>query len=138
MRDSNFDIVIHVHDEVVFEASISGDHPDFLAKRNIAGELMGALLAIQWAIENGIKQLYVCHDYVGVGKWATGEFKARDQLAQMYKQQVDLCIRSGMELKFIKVDAHTGHVFNERADWLAKEELGIAKKPFKLELKRAQ
>lgn len=130
--------VIVYNNEVVFEVSVFGDHPDFLPKRNIAGELMGALLAIQWAIENKIFQLYICHDYVGVGKWATGEFKARDQLAKMYKERIDVCIGAGMDLKFIKVDGHTGHVFNERADWLAKEVLGIAKKPFKLELKRAE
>lgn len=120
--------IIVYNDAIVDEVSLSGDNPDFTPKRNIAGEIMGALLAIQWAKDNKVTELIICHDYVGVGKWATGAFKARDPLAKMYKQQVDHCIQSGIDLKFIKVDGHTGHVYNERADVVAKEALGIAKK----------
>lgn len=86
---------------------------------------MGALLAISWAHKNNITQLFICHDYNGVGKWATGEFIARDPLSIMYKQQVDNSIAGGLDLKFIKVKGHSGHEYNERADVLAKEALGI-------------
>lgn len=119
--------VIVYNGEIIDESNLRGENPDFLPKRNIAGEIMGALLAISWAQKNNITQLFICHDYNGVGKWATGEFKARDSLSIMYKQQVDNSIAGGLDLKFIKVKGHSGHEYNERADVLAKEALGIGK-----------
>lgn len=119
--------VIVCNGEIIGELNMKGSNSDFTPKRNIAGEIMGALLAMSWAIEHQVTEIFICHDYNGVGKWATGEFKARDSLAILYKKQVDATVANGLSLKYIKVKGHSGHVYNERADELAKEALGIKK-----------
>lgn len=120
-------VVIVKDGEIIKELSAKGADPNFRKKRNIAGELLGALLAMEWAYQNNVLTLYVCHDYVGIGKWATGDFKARDELSMAYKRSVELLEAQGMEFRFIKLKGHTGHTFNERADEVAKEALGIEK-----------
>lgn len=38
--------------------------------RNVAGELLGAELAIEYCKEHGISKLAIHHDYEGIGAWA--------------------------------------------------------------------
>lgn len=113
--------------EVIHEASAQGAHEVYREKRNIAGELLGTLIAMQWAYANNVRTLYVCHDYVGIAKWATGDFKARDELSIAYKGAIDTYESHGMEFRFIKLEGHTGHEYNERVDALAKAELRLKK-----------
>lgn len=93
-------------------------------QRNVAGEIMGAKTAIDFCFRNGIDEVEIYHDYEGVGKWADGQWKARNQLTQGYSRYVARA-RERMNITFVKVAAHTGNKYNELADKLAKEALGI-------------
>ena len=100
------------------------DNKSAAAQRNVAGEIMGAKTAIDYCLENGIREIEIYHDYEGVGKWADGIWKANNPLTQGYKAYV-ADARKQMTIRFVKVKAHAGNKYNELADKLAKEALGI-------------
>lgn len=93
-------------------------------QRNVAGEVMGAKTAIDYCLENGIKDIEIYHDYEGVGKWADGLWKANNPLTQGYKQYI-ADARRYMSIRFVKVKAHAGNKYNEMADKLAKQALDL-------------
>lgn len=100
------------------------DDADAAQQRNVAGEIMGAKTAIDYCMANDIKEITIYHDYEGVGKWADDLWKAKNPLTQAYKQFVANA-RKSMNIRFEKVTAHAGNKYNELADKLAKEALGL-------------
>ena len=99
-----------------------GDSPECLAIRNVAGEMLGAMNAVKWAIARQYSHIEICYDYEGIEKWVTGAWKAKMELTQKYAEYMR---RQGqkIEIIFTKVEAHTGDYYNEQADLLAKEAL---------------
>jgi len=98
--------------------------PMALNMRNVAGELLGATEAMEYALEKGVKYLDIYYDYEGIEKWATGAWKCNKIKTQEYKNYFD-SIKNKLEITFHKVPAHTGILYNETADALAKSALGI-------------
>ena len=90
--------------------------------RNVAGEIRGAMIAMEKALEEGKDTLYLYYDYMGIEKWATGEWKANKYGTKMYKAYYD-SIKDKLRVIFKKVLAHSGNEYNEEADRLAKEAL---------------
>ena len=84
----------------------------------VGGELQAALEAMKWAKNNGYKDLTICYDYEGVKKFATKEWQGENSLTLSYQKEVE---ELGISLKWVKIAAHTGVKWNERADELAKE-----------------
>ncbi|MBE6041824.1 MAG: ribonuclease HII, partial [Clostridiales bacterium] len=106
------------------ELSRAFDEPELAKQRNVAGEIMGAKMAIDFCLERGIPEVSIYHDYEGVGKWADGKWKANNPLTQGYRDYVAKA-RTRMKIEFCKVKAHAGNKYNEMADKLAKEALGM-------------
>lgn len=100
----------------------SGDEPDMVSMRNVAGEIMGAMAAIEYAINNNFKELIIYYDYTGIEMWATGKWRANKEGTQRYKE---FCEKSPVKLIFKKVPAHKGITGNETADHLAKKAVGL-------------
>ena len=92
--------------------------------RNVAGEIKGAMVAMEEAIKWGKKVLYLHYDYMGIEKWAIGEWKTNKYGTKKYKEYYD-SIKDRLKVIFIKVKAHSGDKYNEEVDGLAKEALGI-------------
>lgn len=86
--------------------------------RNVAGELLGAELAIEYCKEHGINKLAIHHDYEGVGAWADDAWKAKLPETKAYRNYV-FDSRETLDIKFIKVKGHSGDKYNDRADYLA-------------------
>ena len=101
------------------------ENKEYASMRNIAGEVMGAVRAIQYCQKYGIPEVEIYHDYNGIGKWGNGEWKANMPLTQHYKAFVSEA-RKAMKITFTKVDAHTGDRYNEMADQLAKDAIGLS------------
>lgn len=100
----------------------NGTEPASLAMRNVAGEMLGAMYAMQFALKNGFRRLDICYDYVGIEKWAVGEWKTNKDLTKKYAAFMQ---RQGhfIEVHYHKVAAHTNQEFNEMADREAKRGL---------------
>jgi viroplasmin and RNaseH domain-containing protein len=86
--------------------------------RNVAGEILAILKAIQWCQSRGIKEMTIYYDYQGLESWATGAWRAKLPFTQTYAQTVK---ESGATIHWIKVRAHSGIPENEIVDQLAKE-----------------
>ena len=106
------------------EFSEAFDDPEAAKLRNVAGEIMGAKTAIDFCLRNGIEEVVIYHDYEGVGKWGDGLWKANNQLTRLYRDYVAKA-KTRMKISFVKVAAHSGNKYNEMADRLAKQALGI-------------
>lgn len=98
---------------------------ELASMRNVAGEIKGAEAAMRYAVEQGFHKLYIYHDYEGIAKWCQGEWKTNKEGTKAYKAYFD-SIRDKLQVVFVKVAAHTGDKYNEMADKLAKEALGIS------------
>lgn len=93
-------------------------------QRNVAGEIYGAIKAIKEAIKLEKHTIYLHFDYMGIRAWALGEWKTNIELTKNYKKFID-SINDKIQIKFIKVKAHSNDKYNDIADRLAKEAVGI-------------
>lgn len=117
-----FGCILLVPDGRELRISGSGDNPESLAIRNVAGEMLGAMHAVKWAAANGYKDLVIFYDYEGIEKWATGVWRTKNPLTQKYAEYMR---NSGSRVcvSFRKVRAHTGDYYNEQVDKLARNAL---------------
>lgn len=95
-----------------------GYNPKVLSMQNVAGELMGAMTAVTWAVDHGFDRLHLYHDYTGIQHWATGEWRANKEGTQWYQRFMERN-EEIIEVVFHKVLAHSGDNYNEEADQLA-------------------
>lgn len=110
--------------KVIKELSGKGDKEALVSMRNVAGEILGSLAAMKFALENGYLGVCIYYDYEGIEKWANGLWRANKIGTQNYQKLVNE-YRKKINISFIKVLAHSGDFFNERADKLAKKAVGI-------------
>ncbi len=107
-----------------YEDSCVDFEPMALPMRNVAGELLGAITAMEYCLENNVKNLNLYFDYEGIEKWAIGDWKCNKIKTKEYKEFYD-SIKDRLNVKFFKVPAHTEVEYNERVDTLAKQALGL-------------
>lgn len=101
-----------------------GANPEVVVSRNVAGEVYGAIAAMELAIEKGISELTLFYDYEGVEKWPTGVWQAKKPISMEYVERYAK-IKQSLKVNFCHVKAHTGIPGNEAADKMAKEEAGL-------------
>lgn len=97
---------------------------EFSSMRNVAGELKGAAYVMQYAIRHNIPRLHIYFDYIGIENWYNGVWRAKSRIAIEYSNYCN-SIKDKIEIVFHKVKSHTNNYYNEMADKLAKEALGI-------------
>lgn len=117
-----FGCILLTPDGEIIRESGNGQDPESLAIRNVAGEMLGAMYAVQWAINHGYPSLTIYYDYEGIAKWAQGDWKAKNKRTQQYAEFMN-GKRSYIQLSFQKVKAHSGDHYNEEVDKLAKSAL---------------
>lgn len=96
------------------------DNRELAEMRNVSGELKGAMVAMELAVERKIDTLYLHFDYTGIEQWAVGNWKTNKDGTKAYKKYYD-SIKDRLKVVFVKVKAHSGIEYNEEADQLAKE-----------------
>lgn len=105
-----------------YKAKEKIEDSELAAMHNVAGEIKGAEAAMRYALQHGADKLIIYHDYEGIAKWCTGEWKANKKGTQAYKQYFD-SIKDKMQIKFVKVTGHSNNKYNDLADKLAKQAL---------------
>ena len=96
------------------------DDREMAEMRNVSGELKGAMVAMELAVERKMDTLYLHFDYTGIEQWAVGNWKTNKEGTKAYKRYYD-SIKDKLKVIFIKVKAHSGIEYNEEADQLAKD-----------------
>lgn len=119
--------VVCVKDNVV-EYIENGAEKDNSEKsiRQIAGELKGAVRAVEYALSKGEKKIVIFHDYEGIAHHATGAWSRNEPSSVQYHEKMQKLMKSGIDVVFVKVDSHTGDLFNELVDEKCKEPLEIS------------
>lgn len=107
-----------------FEISKKFSDPELAAMHNVAGEIKGSEEAMNFCLERGIQSLEIHHDYEGIAKWCTGEWRANKEATKAYRAYYQQAAQR-LKITFVKVKGHSGDRFNDRADRLAKDALGI-------------
>lgn len=118
----SFGAVMLLNDKVLDTISRVGDNPKYIDSHQIAGEVFGALHAIQWAVQKGYESIFVHYDFIGIEKWANGEWDTKKPVSMDYINYYHK-IAKHIDVYFIKVKAHAGNYYNELADDIAKEAL---------------
>lgn len=98
--------------------------PEMAQMRNVAGEIEGAMCAMKFCNDNYIKSIDIFYDYEGIEKWCTGAWQAKKDGTKEYKRFYN-SISKTTKVSFVKVKGHSGDIYNDLADQLAKEAIGI-------------
>jgi ribonuclease HI len=113
-----------VHNGEKYILSGSGSAPEMASMRNVAGEILGSMAAVEKALELGIASLDIYYDYMGISAWATGEWKRNEKGTIAYYDYIQ-SVKDKISLRFVKVKGHSGVEGNEEADRLAKQAVGL-------------
>ena len=98
---------------------------DFVEMRNAGGEVVAACWGIQEAVmmaNNESARVTVYYDYTGVANFITGSWTPRKKGMILYRDIIRKIMihNKNVEIKFVKVKAHTGVKYNELADCAAR------------------
>lgn len=111
-------VMFHGGKEIHFSQKV--EDSGLAEMRNVAGEIKGAECAMRYAVGKGCKTLIIYHDYEGIAKWCMGIWKANKEGTQAYKAYYD-SIKDRIKIDFVKVKGHSGDLYNDKADELAKK-----------------
>ncbi|MGL5615771.1 MAG: viroplasmin family protein [Sarcina sp.] len=118
----SYGLVVVKKGEVIHRDKGIGTDKDAIALRNVSGEVMGAMKAVDYAINNKIDEITICYDYQGVESWALGTWKRNKELTKAYNEFMSKKMKI-IKVRFKKIKGHSGNKFNDMADILAKEAL---------------
>lgn len=126
---SGYGVAFIYNDEVICEMKKRLDEEEFLKHRNIYGEIEGTKDAIRTAFKNGCKEINIVYDYSGIENWALGLHDTNNKLGEDYVKFINKA-KENIKINFIKVKSHAkeedgGHKYNDLADKLSKEAVGI-------------
>lgn len=110
--------------EIIYKDKGKGFDKEAVSLRNVSGEVLGAKMAVEYAIENGFKEITIAYDYQGVESWALGTWKRNNRITVEYNEFMQSKMKK-IKIRFKKIKGHSGNKYNDLADKLAKEALGI-------------
>ena len=85
----------------------------------IEGELTAVKKAVEYCVWRDIKEIEINYDYNGCEFFATGKWKTKKDFIIKYKQFIK---ESDIKIVWRKVKAHSGDIYNDLADKIAREQ----------------
>lgn len=119
-----FVVVDVLKDEALHTQFGKGDHEEAALLRNVAGEMKGAMEALAYCVREGIGEVTLCYDYTGVAMWALKKWQRKNEFTEKYSQFMENYMKK-VKVTFLKIKGHSGDKWNDEADGLAKEALGL-------------
>lgn len=117
-------IVVIENGKIVDRICVSGDIKEFSELRNVAGELLATVRAIDYIDRNrkDIENVFIFVDYIGLKHWsvpkAAGGWKRKNQFTKSYGEYVEK-MKKKYNMEFFHVKGHNNDQYNEEADTLA-------------------
>lgn len=108
--------------DVLYKAFTKNLSKEFIDLRNVSAELEAVKESINWALKYNKSKISIYYDYIGIELWAQKEWKAKNSITRNYVKFMQEK-QSLLDIKFIKVPAHTGVKYNEEVDSIAKNAL---------------
>lgn len=110
--------------EIIYKDKGIGFDKEAVSLRNVSGEVLGAKMAVEYALKNGFKEVTIGYDYQGIESWALGTWKRNNRITSEYNEFMQIKMKE-IKVRFKKIKGHSGHKYNDLADRLAKEALDI-------------
>ena len=110
-------VILHKGKEEYFSEKV--EDAELAEMRNVAGEIKGAEAAMRYAVKHQYRKLLIYHDYEGIAKWCTGEWKAKKYGTKAYQEYYN-SVSNEIDIEFVKVVGHSNDKYNDMADELAK------------------
>lgn len=119
-----YGLVLVKNSDVILKDLGTLRHPDLIKSGQIAGELLGALRAVELALANGYTHINIVYDYEGIRRFARSDWTANTFSTIDYQRTMKRYLQK-VDVSFIKVKSHSGNAYNDLADQLAKRAVGI-------------
>ena len=114
---TSYAIVVRKEGEKVYEENGIVPEIEVYGSHQVAGELTGAMQAAEYCINNNIKEVTIYYDMAGIEKWATGKWKTNKKITKNFKE---FFMGLDLKIKWVKLPSHSGYLWNEYVDKLAK------------------
>lgn len=118
----SYGLVVVKDDEVLYEDCGIGYDEEAISLRNVSGEVLGAMKAVEYSLNQGYDEITLCFDYQGVESWALGTWKRNNRITQGYHEFMKDKMKK-IKINFKKIKGHSGDKYNDMADRLAKRAL---------------
>lgn len=111
-------------DTAIYKEYGLGTSKEACELRNVAGEMKGAMHALQYCKAENITAVSLCYDYTGIEAWAKEKWRRKNKFTKSYYNYMNKLFKD-IEVTFIKIKGHSNNKWNNVADALAKKALGI-------------
>lgn len=85
---------------------------------NVAAEIRAVTDLVEFLVERSLTRVEIFYDYLGLEKWAKGEWKAKKPITQEYQEAIKKS-RKHLAIEWYKVKSHSGNRWNDFVDNLA-------------------
>lgn len=114
------------HDKILFTIknsfTVNVCENDFADLGESCGEVMAAILAINYALSNGYKSITLFHTLACVGAWPLNIWSADTQQATAYKRYFN-SVKDRIDVQFFKISSESDRERVEKMRNIAKKEL---------------
>ncbi len=121
-NEFSYGLVAVKNSDVIFKDKGKGENKEAKALRNVSGEVLGAMKAVDFALNNDYSEIAIYFDYQGIESWALGTWKRNNGITQGYHEFMKDKMKK-IKINFVKVKGHSGDEYNDLADSLAKSAL---------------
>lgn len=128
LKKYSYGVLIIESDMTEVELCGSAANPQYVASRNVSGEILGVINTLDWAVSNGFDKVKIYHDLEGLSKWITGEWQATTAVVQAFQSIYKSKYEGILDIVFEKVKGHSNNPYNEKADHIAASALESGKR----------